>query len=174
MVKDAQHTARATVEYAAEVQEINTEIARKTNEIWLKGLRKQTDLSRKVIHEFLEKAQEQRGVYAEGVFDPFAFWREWTHRVQEATRDAEEVSARTAREARESAGEQASRAVEATVPSNGSFPIAGYDEKSVEEISRRLDTLTSEQLRRVKDYERRNKNRETLLQQIDRRIAADS
>ena len=48
------------------------------------------------------------------------------------------------------------------------------DEKNVEEISRRLNTLTGEQLQRVKDYERRNKNRETLVREIDRNIAAAS
>lgn len=66
------------------------------------------------------------------------------------------------------------RAVETTAPINSTFPIAGYDEKNVEEISRRLKTLTGEQLRRVKDYERRNKNRETLVREIDRNIAAAS
>ena len=37
-------------------------------------------------------------------------------------------------------------------------------------LSSRLDALTDEELRRVKDYERRTKNRETLLHQIERRI----
>jgi hypothetical protein len=48
------------------------------------------------------------------------------------------------------------------------------NEKSVEEISARLDTLTVDQLERLKDYERRNKNRETLIREIDRRIGAAS
>ena len=56
----------------------------------------------------------------------------------------------------------------------GSFPILGYDEKNVREITKRLDTLTDEQLRRVKDYEQRHKNRETVLHEIDRKIGAVS
>jgi hypothetical protein len=50
------------------------------------------------------------------------------------------------------------------------FPIAGYDEMNVEEVSRHLDGLSDEQLRQVRDYEARNKNRETVLTQIDRKL----
>ncbi len=54
------------------------------------------------------------------------------------------------------------------------FPIEGYDELTVEEVSGRLDKLTAEDLRMVRDYEERNKNRETILEQLDRRIRAGS
>jgi hypothetical protein len=50
------------------------------------------------------------------------------------------------------------------------FPIEGYDELTVDELSARLDGLSSEDLREVRDYEERAKNRETLLEQLDRRI----
>jgi hypothetical protein len=44
----------------------------------------------------------------------------------------------------------------------------------VEEVSARLDALSTEDLREVRDYEERTKNRETLLEQLDRRIRAGS
>jgi hypothetical protein len=50
------------------------------------------------------------------------------------------------------------------------FLIEGYDELTVEEVSARLGALSSEELREVRDYEERNKNRETILEQLDRRI----
>src|SRR5688572_14272738 len=50
------------------------------------------------------------------------------------------------------------------------FPIDGYDELTVEEVSARLDALSTEELREVRDYEERNKNRETVLEQLDRKI----
>jgi hypothetical protein len=53
-----------------------------------------------------------------------------------------------------------------------SFPIEGYDEMNVGEISGRLDGLSEEELKRVRDYERRNKNRDTLIEQLDRKIKA--
>jgi hypothetical protein len=50
------------------------------------------------------------------------------------------------------------------------FPIEGYDELTVEEISGRLGDLSGEDLRVVRDYEERNKNRDTILEQLDRKI----
>jgi len=42
----------------------------------------------------------------------------------------------------------------------------------VDEISKRLDGLSVEELQLVRDYEERNKKRETLLEQMDRKIRA--
>jgi CRP-like cAMP-binding protein len=54
------------------------------------------------------------------------------------------------------------------------FPIEGYDELTVEEVSTRLGSLPTEDLREVRHYEERNKNRETVLEQLDRRIRSGS
>ena len=50
------------------------------------------------------------------------------------------------------------------------FPIEGYDELTVEEVSGRIGSLSAEDLREVRDYEERNKMRETILERLDRRI----
>ncbi len=50
------------------------------------------------------------------------------------------------------------------------FPLAGYDEMNVDEASKALNDLSVEELRVVRDYEERNKNRESLLEQMDRKI----
>jgi hypothetical protein len=50
------------------------------------------------------------------------------------------------------------------------FPIEGYDELTVEEVSGRLGGLSADELRAVRDHEERNKNRETVLEQLDRKI----
>jgi hypothetical protein len=57
---------------------------------------------------------------------------------------------------------------------NGGFPVPGYDELNVGEIAGRLDGLTAAQIREVREYEKRNKNRETLIDQLDRRLKAVS
>jgi hypothetical protein len=44
----------------------------------------------------------------------------------------------------------------------------------VEEVNARLSSLSAEDLREVRDYEERNKNRETILEQLDRRIRGGS
>lgn len=52
----------------------------------------------------------------------------------------------------------------------GGFPIASYDELNVEEVGKNLDNLSAQELREVREYEKANKNRETVIGQIDRRL----
>ncbi len=54
------------------------------------------------------------------------------------------------------------------------FPIAGYDELNVKEIGDRLDGMSAAEIRTVREYEKRNKNRETLIEQFDRKLKAAS
>ena len=54
------------------------------------------------------------------------------------------------------------------------FPIEGYDELTVEEVNERLGSLSADDLREVRDHEERNKVRETILEQLDRRIRSGS
>jgi len=54
------------------------------------------------------------------------------------------------------------------------FPVENYDDLNADEISRRVSGLSAEELRVVRDYEERNKNRDTVLEQLDRRIRSDS
>jgi len=50
------------------------------------------------------------------------------------------------------------------------FPIADYDELTAAQIVSRLDALETVDLRRVRDYERRNANRKTVLNATDSRL----
>jgi polyhydroxyalkanoate synthesis regulator phasin len=50
------------------------------------------------------------------------------------------------------------------------FPITAYDQLSVRQIDRRLGRLSRQELRKVRDYERRNKARKSLLRALDRKI----
>src|SRR5215213_7622628 len=55
------------------------------------------------------------------------------------------------------------------------FPIEGYDELTVEEVSGRLEALSAEELREmIRDYEERTKKRDTILEQLDRKIRGGS
>ena len=186
MVRSAQQSAHTAMAYTVKAQEVNTELLRKTTEAWIQGLSKQTELSQDMTQEFFEKAEDQARAYQDLFgqwgfpfmgfplvrmsYDPFGFWREWTQTVRQSARDTQ----RAAWDAQKRSAEETARVIETTAPTNGSLPISGYDEKSVGEISARLDTLTVDQLQRLKDYERRNTNRETLIREIDRRIGAAS
>jgi quinol monooxygenase YgiN len=67
------------------------------------------------------------------------------------------------------AAEGTERAVEAVA-----FPIEGYDEMNVDEISERLKGLSVEELQLVRDYEELHEGRKTLLEEMDRKIRSTS
>jgi hypothetical protein len=52
----------------------------------------------------------------------------------------------------------------------GTFPILGYDDLSAGQITERLSDLTPAQLRKVRDHEKRNANRKTVLAAIERKL----
>ena len=52
----------------------------------------------------------------------------------------------------------------------GTFPILGYDDLSAGQVNERLSDLTPAQLRKVRDHEKRNANRKSVLQAIERKL----
>ena len=56
----------------------------------------------------------------------------------------------------------------------GALKTANYEELTVDEISKRIEGLSTEELEKVREYEKQNKNRETLIEQIDRKIRANN
>jgi hypothetical protein len=64
--------------------------------------------------------------------------------------------------------------VATVVSANGDLPISNYDELTVDEVSKKLEGLSVEEIEKVRVYEKQHKNRETLLEQIDRKTKAAS
>jgi hypothetical protein len=83
--------------------------------------------------------------------------------VEEATEQTEQVLRQT---------EKATHQAELKAAVLGALKSANYDELTVDEISEKLDGLSTEQLEQVREYEQQNKDRETLIGQIDRKIRA--
>lgn len=52
----------------------------------------------------------------------------------------------------------------------GGFPISGYDDMTAAEVTESLDGLSDAQLRAVRDHERRNANRKTVLAAVERAL----
>jgi polyhydroxyalkanoate synthesis regulator phasin len=50
------------------------------------------------------------------------------------------------------------------------FPITAYDQLTARQIDRRLQKLSRAELRRIRDYERRNKARKGVLRAVDRKL----
>jgi hypothetical protein len=182
MSRSAQRAGQIFSGYLTEAQEINTEFARRATETWIEAFRKQTELNQRMVQRLYGEAEGQSGafqglvqdwmrMYSVPFFNPFGtenpfvkgnpFADYFRQGVETATRNAERVTNMT------------QRATAAGIAStNGGFPIAGYDDKNVAEISDTLDELSEEQLRTVREYERRHKNRDSLIEQIDRKIKA--
>ncbi len=81
--------------------------------------------------------------------------------VEEATEQTEEVLRQS---------EKATHQAELKAAVLGALKSANYEELTVDEISEKLDGLSTEQLKQVREYEQHNKDRETLIGQIDRKI----
>ena len=97
-----------------------------------------------------------------------------------ATERATQQGLRVAEEAKEQSeevlrqAEKATRQAELRTAVFGALKTANYDELSVDEISKRLDDLSVNELKKIREYEKQNKDRETLIEQIDRKIRANS
>jgi hypothetical protein len=91
--------------------------------------------------------------------------------TRQGLRVAEEATERTEDVLRQT--EKATREAELRTAVMGALGTANYDELSVAEVSRRIEGLSTERLKKVREYEKKNKNRETLIEQIDRKIRAN-
>ena len=157
---------------AAESAERQQQRAQEFSELVSSNLREQNEAGRANAQQLSEQAQRQREAYAEFLDSAFSRYRAGTEQAtqsaQAGVRTLSETTAGLLGTATGAVGatvEGAEQAAEAVV-----FPIEGYDELNVEEISGRIGELSIEDLRVVREYEERTKNRETVLEQLDRRI----
>src|SRR5215216_6549912 len=81
--------------------------------------------------------------------------------AEEATEQTEKVLRRT---------EEATRQAELKAAVFGAVKTTNYEDLSVDDIVKQLDGLTIQQLEQVREYEKQNKDREPLIEQIDRTI----
>jgi polyhydroxyalkanoate synthesis regulator phasin len=51
-----------------------------------------------------------------------------------------------------------------------SFPIMGYDDLTAAQVTERLDDLSAVELRKVRDYEKRNANRKSVLAAVEQKL----
>src|SRR5918998_948442 len=168
---------------AAESAERQQQRAREFSELVSSNLSEQQEAGRANAQELSEQARKQQEAYAEFLDIAFSNYRAGTERAAKSAQEGVRTLTETttgllgtatgavgtatgaASDAAGSAVEGAEQAAEAIA-----FPIEGYDEMNVEEVSERLDGLSVEELQLVRDYEETNKKRETLLERMDRKI----
>src|SRR5215204_3536300 len=151
----------------------------RTAEAFARGISKQQE-------GFRALTQVWAGAYRD-YFSPFAYFQEGLRTTQQAARQGLEASEQVARQGlrvAEEATEQTQEVLEQTERATreaelrtavyGALKTTNYERLTVDEISGRLDGLSTDELRKVREYEKQNKNRETLIEQIDRKIRANS
>lgn len=116
-------------------------------------------------------ARESVNAYMDFLDTAFSRYREGTLLAAESAQEGARVGSQTVADV---VGITADATRTAAESATGQPPIADYEEMNVEEITEQLDGLSEAELRRVRNYEQRNKNRETLIAQIDRRLEATS
>jgi hypothetical protein len=91
--------------------------------------------------------------------------------TRQGLRVAEDATERTEDVLRQT--EEATREAELRTAVFSALGTTDYEGLSVAEVSKRIEGLPAEQLRKVREFEKNNKNRETLIEQIDRKIRAN-
>ena len=174
---------------AAESAERQQRRAQEFSELVSTNLREQTEAGRSSAQRLSEQASRQQEAgqalaresvqaYAEFLDDAFSRYREGTEQAAQSAREGARTLSETTAGLVGTATGAASATAGATAGAmrsagqTASFPIAGYDEMNVDELSKRLNDLSVEELQLVRNYEERNKRRETLLEQMDRKIRA--
>jgi hypothetical protein len=202
-MKLQEQSARAAQEWFAggvkllQLQQRNAEFVQGWTSDAVEAWREQTKHNVRTAEAFARSASKQQesfraltqawaGTYRD-FFSPFAYFQEGVRTTQQAARQglqateqvarqglrvAEEATEKTDKVLRQT--EKATKDAELKAAVLGALKTANYDDLPVAEISKRLDGLSVEQLRKVREYEKKNKNRETLIEQIDRKIRANS
>jgi len=174
---------------AAESAERQQQRAQEFSELVSSNLREQSEAGRANAQRLSEQAARQQEAgqalaresveaYAEFLNDAFSRYRVGTEQAarsaKEGVRTLSETTTGLLGTATGAVGATAGATVEGAEQAAEEvvFPIDGYDDMNVDEISGRLDDLSVEELQLVRDYEELNKRRETLLEQMDRKIRA--
>ena len=174
---------------AAESAERQQQRAQEFSNLVQGNLEEQAEAGRANVQQLTEQANRQREAgqqfaresveaYTQFLNDAFSQYRAGTDQavgtVREGARTLSDTATGLVGTATGVVGTAAGAPVDAASPAAESavFPISGYDDMNVEEVSKHLNDLSTEELQLVRDYEERNKNRESLLTQMDRKIRA--
>ena len=154
LAKTGADSHKMVVDHVVAQQERNVRFAQGVLDDAARELRHQADSNRSLVGELVERAEAQRDAYR-------TLAGEWVGAYTDL------INAPFAYY------RQSLRLVDNQVE-DVTFPIAGYDEMNVREIGERLEGLSAAEIRKVREHEKRNKNRETLIDQFDRKLRAAS
>jgi hypothetical protein len=145
---------KTVVDHTVALQERNLKFWQETFDGAVREIRSQAESNRELTQELVDRAEGQRDAFQTLFEESVDAYMDLAYAPISYFR-------------------QGLRLVETGV-NGGGFPIANYDELNVGEIAEWIDGLTAAEIREVREYEKRNKNRETLIEQLDRKLKAVS
>jgi hypothetical protein len=184
-----QSNVRAAQEWFAngvrllQLQQRNAEFVQGWTSEAVEAVREQTEHNVRTVEAFARSARKQQegfqalaqewtGAYRD-FFSPFAYARQATQQglriAQQATQQGLEATQQAAEQ-----GLQATQQVARQGLRVAEEATEQTEELTVAEITERLDDLSADELKKLREFEKRNKDRETLVERIDRKIRAAS
>ena len=145
---------KTVIDHVVALQERNTKFAQEVFDGTAQEVRGQAESNWEVTQELVERAEKQREAFQTLFEESVDAYMDLVYAPFAYYR-------------------QGLRVIEAEV-TRGGFPIPNYDELNVEEVSKMLDGLSAAEIREVREFEKRNKSRETLIEQLDRKLKAAS
>ncbi len=204
MSRTTHKSAYTAMDYALKAQEINTKLLQQTTQAWIDGFRYQAKLSQGMAQVFFgqwenalasmprttpvelpvqsqsrsEVTGEPATNGAQKVTETAA--KDDQKNTEIAAKDDAQKKAEQTQKATETAAKSAQKNTEIAAKDvqknteTATFPIEGYDEMNLDEVSKRLGGLSVDELKRVRKYEKDNKNRRTLRKEMKRKIKTTS
>ena len=197
MSRTTHKSAYTAMDYALKAQEINTKLLQQTSQAWIDGFRYQAKLSQGMAQVFFGQWGNALASMPRTTPVELPVQRQSRSEVtgEPATNGAQKVTETAAKDdqkniaiavnddapkSSEPAAEETQKSTEIAAKDaqknteTATFPIEGYDEMNVDEVSERLDGLSVDELKRVRKYEKDNKNRWSLRKEMKQMIKTTS
>ena len=182
--------AQSWLREGAEALREQTEYNLRTAEAFARSVRKQQE-------GFRALAQGWTDAY-EGFFSPFNYAQEGLGTLQQATEQGLKTSQRVVEQGAEATEQvarqglrvassaterteeilrktkEATREAELRASVLGALQTDNYEGLTVAEVTEKLDELSADELKKLRELEKRTKERESLVERIDRKIRANS
>ena len=140
----------------------------------INNLRAQAEENRQATQQLADQQQRQAeaaqtltresvGAYMEFMDSMFSYWQGG---IQTAERAAEPAPSSSPPKTAESTA--------TSQPSDAELPLDNYDLLRANEVADRIEPLSLEEIKRLRDYEAKNQNRRSVLKRMDERINAAS
>ena len=193
MSRTTHKSAYTAMDYALKAQEINTKLLQQTTQAWIDGFRYQAKLSQGMVQVFFGQWENalasmprttpvelpvQRQSRSEVTGEPATNGAQMV--TETAAKDDQKNTEIAAKDDAQKKAEQTQKSTEIAAKDvqknteTAIFPIEGYDEMNLDEVSKRLGGLSVDELKRVRKYEKDNKNRGTLRKEMKRKIKSTS